>query len=430
MTATNVPEHGADPGTEKKNGNTPKGNDTPIVDPMADFFGPPGAGHPGIVTPDDDMPDDLRALFESEGLFNKSYTVDLRELPGGLDDGNDHHLGSFRKTYPTADYLTNHFGPGTYKLVFFWQGDDPDTGRRVKRTDSHIMRISEKTRPIYKEFQRQLRIKNSKIHNEQIREAKMEKALEDDLGDALGDRDEKQSAKEYLHEITTVARELGLTSRGTDWNGILQSMAPFIPVLITAMSESRRIERERQDNFMKLLITTMNGSNSQMIELMKSQQPPSSGTEVMKEMTSMIMSSLDLKSAMEGQKETVSDKIFGVIESLAPTILSIASQPRAQQQTNPMVNMAKNYMATNPDFQQLSDPEVLSEVVTKLDSFYGWQQTDDILRVAGKTRPESCPRKAEQRYPQGDPKNTEQAEYTEQQNPENTGEDNISPEET
>lgn len=404
--------------TVSKKGDTPKDiapqDATPITDPMTAFFGQPGAGTPDLVTPEDDMPEDIRALFDSEGLFKKSYTCTLKELPGGLDDGLDLYLASFRRTFPTIEYLTNHYGPGTYKLVFFWNGTDDETGLKKKKTDSTILRISDKAHETHKNFQRLLRIKKAKEHNEELRGARIEKQLEDDLDDTFisGKKDEKQSAKEYLTELTSTARDLGLSKPGTDWGSILASLAPFALPLMTMLSDRRRAEQERSDRQMQMLIGIMSGNSTQMLDLVKSQNNNSSSSEIMKEMTTMIMSGLDLKSAMEGQKESVSDKIFGLIESVAPAIMAMASQPRVVQQANPMAQMAKTYMNNDPNFKQMdADPEILADVIAKLDAFYGWEQTDTILTVGGRIRPPDCERKTGQQYPTGDPRNDEAIEH-------------------
>lgn len=388
----------------------PKVDAEPIVDPTTAFFSAPGFTTPGVVSPEDDMPDDIRALFDSEGLFDKQYSCMLKELPGGMDDGNDFYLASFRRTYPTIEYLTNNYGPGTYKLVFHWRGIEDETGKQKQKSDTHIMRVSEKTRHIFKEFQRQQKITQLKQQREDVHNARLEKELEDDLSGVQGaDGDSKQSAKEYLRELVDTTRELGLSKNSSiDWAEILKGLAPLALPLFTLMQNNRQAERDRADRQMQMLITMMTGNNNQMLELAKAQSGQGSGTEIMKEMTSMIMSSLDLKGALEGQKETVADKIFSMIESVAPTLLQVASQPRAMQQVNPMVGATRQFMQSDPAFQQMnSDPEVLAEVVRKCDAHFGWEQTDSILLVSEKTRPENCPRMAGQQYPVDDPRNAQ-----------------------
>ena len=110
----------------------------------------------------------------------------------------------------------------------------------------------------------------------------------------------------------------------------------------------------------------------------------------------MIFGAIDIKEALQGApKETLSDKIFRMVETVAPQILAIANTAAqtANAKANPMVGMTKQYIESNPDFQALlHDPVEKQAFIEKMDSFFGWRQTDIILQVAAWDRPATCAR--------------------------------------
>jgi hypothetical protein len=165
-------------------------------------------------------------------------------------------------------------------------------------------------------------------------------------------------------------------------------------------------ERRRSEDFNKMLMLMMTqGQNAtgQMFEMMKLQSGQGSGGQAFKEMKDMIMGALDLKSVLAGnEKETLSDKIFRVVEGVAPQILQIAAtaaQAQAARNTMP-VKMAKGYIDSDPDFAALKqNPAEMKAFIEKMDSFFGWRQTDVVLAVADWQRPDNCPRDPMKEHP-------------------------------
>jgi len=117
----------------------------------------------------------------------------------------------------------------------------------------------------------------------------------------------------------------------------------------------------------------------------------------------MVMGALDLKKALSGNEpETLGDKIFRLVESVAPSILAIAATT-AQTRNNPAVAMAKDYVEKNPDFQALKhNPVELKKTIDRMDQTYGWVQVDHILNTMGWPRPADCPRLDQLRDPAPD----------------------------
>ncbi|CAK0779578.1 hypothetical protein CCP2SC5_920007 [Azospirillaceae bacterium] len=146
-----------------------------------------------------------------------------------------------------------------------------------------------------------------------------------------------------------------------------------------------------------LMMGSSQTANNQLLEVMKVQSGAGSGNMAIKEFKDMVLGALDIKDALSGNnKESLGDKIFRLVESVAPSILSIAAttaQNAASVKNNPAVNMAKNYIETNPDFKALKhDPVEMKKVIDNMDRTYGWIQVDHILTTMGWPRPENSPR--------------------------------------
>jgi hypothetical protein len=149
----------------------------------------------------------------------------------------------------------------------------------------------------------------------------------------------------------------------------------------------------------------MKSSNTQMLEMVKANQGPSTGQQMMKEFGDMVKNALNVKELFEGQKEGLADKVFRLIESVAPHILPVLAMGPAQRQFDPRWMIAQQYASNAPEIQQLRDnPLELKKLVQNLDETIGWEQTDQILTLMTKgvlTRPDDCPRRAEQQFPAG-----------------------------
>jgi hypothetical protein len=385
-------------------------------DPIAEMFGP-GSGLKIYGDPEDDIPDEVRAALEEAGLSKKSFHCMLKEVRMGSEGGalngtNTEFVTSFHRGVPSPGFIAKEYGPGSYLLMFSWEGRDDDNKPRTKHQEVPVI-ISEKALGEFKRNRLASKIKDATEIGSQVRDALVEKSIEGSMLSALtgkdGDsKDPKTTAKEYIAETIENARMLGLsplsaqpvaTARTFEWDKILPPLLAAIPAL---MQMQQAAERARSDDFNKMLMlmmSTSQNSNNQLIEIMKLQSKPADGATAFKETRDMIFNMLEVKEALNGdRRETLGDKIFRLVESVAPSILSIAATTAQAQtaQNNPMVKMAKGYIANNPDFQELkNNPAEQKSVIDRLDKFYGQNQVDIILQVAGWERPAECPRKPE-----------------------------------
>lgn len=403
----------------------PNADSRPAVeDPMARFFAGANDGI-DVALEDYEPPEEIRSIFDEHGLSKRHYRCILKELPDNVTDyAKAEYIKSWTRSYPPPEWIALNYGPGTYMMVFHWPGKDPETGKMKTFSEQIVQTISEKHRDAYDKHQLAKRIRDTEDSNRLIQSATLRKKLSMSLtGEEQQREDPAEAGKQYVANIVEAANMLGLTKQQVStfpWREALAGIMPAIPVLFKMWSESAARERERNEKFFLLLMNQSNSSVNQMVELMKSQNGPASGVDYMKNMSDMIFAALDIKNALSGEKEGLSDKIFGMIERTAPAILAMATMSKAQREQAPEFKAAQAYMNASPDFQKLSDdPRLLADVVKKCDAFYGWEQTDGILSVTGYERPAECPRKPEEQYPaqmraDSQPSGNDEAEKTEE----------------
>jgi hypothetical protein len=394
-------------------------------DPMADIFGP-GSGLRMIGDPEkDQIPDEVRTALDNFGLSEKTFNCTLREIPEGSsmegksNSENTQYIRGWIRSIPSVEHIAKEYGPGNYVLVLTWRGsdvDDPDSkGYKNYKQDIPIT-ISNKYMEEFKKHRLAKKIEQAREAGSQVHDALVEKRIEGSMiqalgGNGLGDKTPQDAAKEYISSALETVKSLGIPvgmaqPKTIEWDKIL----PVAATILTAyLQHSAQAERSRQEDFNKMLMlmmSTSEKSSGMLMEVMKVQSGLGSGTNQFKEIRDMIFGAIDIKNALAGDKEdTLSDKIFRMVEAVAPQILTIAAtaaQAQAQR-NNPMVKMAKGYIASNPDFLALKDnPVEMKAFILKMDGFFGWRQTDVILQVAGWDRPAGCPRVPEMELPSDD----------------------------
>lgn len=133
-------------------------------------------------------------------------------------------------------------------------------------------------------------------------------------------------------------------------------------------------------------------SNDQLLNTLVTNlllQKPTTETESMKQMTGFLMSTMtqlfEMKEAMKpAEKESVVEKIVDKIFASGPVIANILKMTAEQRQNNWMVKNIKN--SKEAKFLR-DDPEALAMTISKMDAFYGTEQTNQILAVMGFARP-------------------------------------------
>jgi hypothetical protein len=173
--------------------------------------------------------------------------------------------------------------------------------------------------------------------------------------------------------------------------------------MISNGKEANERMQQQQNAMMTMMIQMSDKSTNNLIEMMKANQGVGSGSGVMKEITDMVMSAVDLKEALGGARETPFDKIITMVGAVLPQLMAVAAMNKQAQMNDPRVMLAKTYVAHNPEIQSvLKDPAKTSEMIRSLDDVYGYEQTDAILGVMGLPRPDDCPRNPSQQLPQSE----------------------------
>lgn len=409
------------------------------ADPMRTIFGGPTFASPDE---DNDAPEEIVDLFQAEGLSDRGYNCMLKQT----DFPNAGQI-SFIKTlsnhYPSHEWIANNYGPGNYVLYFRWRAAPDNFGVRKNKSASVYITISDKLKQQYLDYQLQLRLERLSQNRQKIRDAQMEKIMEEQMigldppgatenRTGLPSIDPKIAAKAYIAEALETAKSLGLTTgrQGVEWDKLLPAILTGLPMIMKMFQDSaERRDQQRQD-MMNLMISMNSNSSSQLIELMKAQTGPTKGQDMMKEWMDMLKGALNIKELFADKEESLADKVFGLVESIAPHLLAVLALPPAQRAVDPRMQFARNFAATSPDIKALAaDPEELGKFVRNLDAFFGWEQADVILQVMGNgnlLRPANAPRLPNQQYPQGDPRNN--AGAVEQEPPESPENEDASDE--
>jgi len=387
-----------------------------------DFHGP-GSGKSEET---DDLPEEIREVFEEHNLFAKQFRCVLWETGGMQGDkfspSNSSVVKSYSNMVPSMEYIAKHYGPGSYFFAFTYSKgkenpnlSDVDRAKvKVKQQEKKTVPfiISEKMREMYDAFQFDKKIKLMESRKKRIRDLKMNGELDRAI---MGESEDsnKQSAKEYVKEILDVAGSLGL-NRGssTDWAALLAGAAPIAMPIISMMMENSRRADEKAQQMQLVMINMKQQGNKNLVDIMANSQQQGGAQQTFELMKGMFSNMLDFKDEIKERTEESSgvDRIIDMIAKAMPMIVGILTMSAAQRQANPMVRMAVDQvgaqMQNNPDFQAVkNDPEVLRELILKTDPEYGWEAIDGLLNIAGMARPLDCPRLAHQQYPRESGKN-------------------------
>jgi hypothetical protein len=279
--------------------------------------------------------------------------------------------------------------------------------------------ISDKCLDAYLDYQRKKKIKAAERARQEIATAKMNRVLDSDVG-SLGDSaassgpavDPVEAGKRYVQSTIEAAKMLGLTrpepAAGFDFGKLLVGLVPLLPAILDFFSKQAERSEARMKEFIALMTTSNAANQAQMMELIKTASGANAGQTAVKQYQDMLTGIIDIKTELSGMgKPSVGDRIFQLLEGIAPHVVTLLSMPRQQALNDPRVKLAQTYAAVAPDFQAIkSDPAEQARLVAEMDAYYGWEQTDGILSVMRLfDRPATCPRRPDQRYPADDPRN-------------------------
>lgn len=378
----------------------------------------------------DDMPDEIREFFDAHDLSRVVFKVLLKVIPEGGTSADEAFVKSWRDKVPSIDYIANEWGPGQYILIFTWRCTDPETKRVRNFSERVSLSVSDKYQDQYDDYQEAKRIKRAEQRKQRLARLRDRQDIESAIYGReanKGEDDPLKAGEQYIEKMSKAAEVLGWKRSGFDWENIAKLLVPALPSIIAYLSDKQSRSLERQDRFLTLMMSTMQNNTTQLVEALKGHNGPSTGSEIMKEMLSMVTGAMDIQSTLKGEtKEGIVDKIFRMVENVAPMVLSMSLVPRQQREALPAYQAARAYVENDPTFQQAqNDPEILKMLVDRWDDWYGWEQTDGIINVAGFERPSTCPRLPEKRFKNGDPRNRQDneppIEYEKDENWNNAG---------
>lgn len=390
-------------------------------DPMAEIFGPGSTLKMIGDEQNDEMPDEIRGVIEENGLSKRDFSCTLKSIPSGtLNDNVDAsavsvYIKAWKRAIPSMDYIAREYGPGQYVLVLTWRSVDRDEGVSKQHRELVPINISEKCAGEHKKHMLDKKIAEASDTGTKVRDAIVDKTIEGQLISALTgkpqDDDKKQTPKQYLEEIMSTVRMLGLPVGGMgavqppskiDWEKILPAAATVVTSVLALLQNSSQRRADEQNKLFMMMMSQNQSASSQVIEMYKTLalKPPTDNP--LKELQQMVMSAMDIKEMMNPAKESLSDKIFRVVEMVAPQIITIAAQAAQNHQppSGPAVAMTKMYVKSDPDFEKLKqDPIEMAKFVQRLDDRIGWENADVVLAVVEWERPSICVRDPAKRYP-------------------------------
>lgn len=373
---------------------------------------------------EDSLPEELQGFLAEHDFGKRYFQVILKRRDNTSDDKTSassmSYVKSWYRTIPSMEHLVKNYGPGDYMFVVRWNQKNSETGRVEKRGENIDFTISDKCQSEYDEFQYQKHIESRKVAQDKIRQLKVNKQLDDSLLGNAEQPEDKTTAKEYVNEIVEMAGKLGLTRESGGFFQTLSALAPLLIPVVTEFIKSQQnsaIQSQTMfSNMLGIMLGQSEKSNQHLLEFVKVSQGAGSGASSVKEFKDMLHGVIDIKEALN-QKESVVDKVFTMVESVLPQVLSIMALNKQQQAQDYRVQMARTFVKANPDFKQVvGDPSKMAEFIARWDDHYGWEQTDGILSVIGIERPPECPHDPAKQKPINERQQPTEGVYHEQDN--------------
>ncbi len=334
----------------------------------------------------EDTPDEITDFVRSNDVADK-YVVMLKQRPEG--GGPAQTLRSFSNYYPNVNTLGKEWGPGSYSLIFSWRGEGK-SGKKETLTKEFKIDLPERA---WADEHDQYLMERSRKRQEALeREMKLDATKNRILGQPAA-MAAPVSEFDTMKKFLVMAKELGVPIGGQvkpepkekekkSFADRLIDLAPAITAIGAAISPLavafiQRKKEPEDKSTTNLLLQHVLTQKPQENDVMKQFVPFLMGT--MKQM-------MDFKESMQPEeKESLVERLIDKLAPVVPQVLALATMPRGQLDTNPMVKMARNM----PDVKAMTtDPEMFAMAVPKLDEIYGAQNVDDILAVAGVVRPQ------------------------------------------
>lgn len=337
----------------------------------------------------DDTPDEIRDFIATNGIGKKFQCIIKELIPGGAPGV----LETMNNRHPEIDEVGKKWGPGDYQLVFSWSVPKPGGGKEkcMKNLDLHFPERA--WREIHEDWlfarNEERKAQKRKDLDAAKREAEL-RALENG-GRAPDAPDPMESLKKALETAKSLGIPIGgpgPEKPGLDLMGLATLLTALKPLLESLFGGGKQ-------NDSAILIKAMEAQQATNMLLMKSllERPAHGGTSPeashMDKILDMTMKGMGRVLEMQdmlkpAEKETLIDRIFGVVDKFLPNVLELAKLSKEARERDMMYKIA----AGSKEMKQAREnPDVALSLVNKWDEHYGFQTTNDILKVAGIERP-------------------------------------------
>lgn len=352
-----------------------------------------------LQVPDDifaGAPEEIRNVFDEYDLYQRKFTYNLKRIPEGGAIATGSFLEDGSNRIPTNNYIGIKYGPGRYYMMMSWHkpasADDPRPGGKTQGKGIDFT-IDDVFADAHDEYMLKAQLESYNRRKKIVAKENLRKKFDFDVtGNTEGLTQAAPAQPDHVEQLDKMLKLYETQKKPeVDWVKALASLAVIATPIIQAIVN--RKPDDTMQKMMMLMFANEKDKSAQFLELVKNQHGPSTGSDMMKQMLDVVMGGLDIRKALNEEKEDKDDvvtKVIGAIEKILPVVAIIAAS-KNNPQNIPMINAGKAFVQSDPAFQEvLGDPVKRAEAVTRLDEKYGCEQTDAVLSVMGLPRPAEC----------------------------------------
>lgn len=351
-----------------------------------EIFSPGDA--PIINAPDTDdiinqVPDDIEDFLAQNKIKKNGYSCQVKRV---LGDGKKPSLlpGDFTNRIPTLHEVGSWHGPGEYLYSFAHKTTTAGGGKKTNQTAEYPFELGPEWADIHKQYKLNKRIAQHRENLRRIQDEKLEASLETSNGDTLNVPSPK-SELATLMEAAQTLKALNVEFGGSGKEDT--SIRLFIEQQKAATEQARldaraREEREdRRNDFLLKIVGAVAPFIAPIIADKLKSQPAYDPQKNLENTMKMIGQIVDFKQDLTPEKETMTDKIFGMIQEVAPMLLEMAAVKGAAA-----VSQSKTVQAAkkSKEFKEVTEDSVsLQHLITRMYEEFGPDDTNLTLQVLG-----------------------------------------------
>ena len=320
----------------------------------------------------DDTPDEIRDFLIQNNIGTRFQAILKERHPSGPAGT----LATFNNECPSIPDIGEQWGPGKYSICFSFKERDP-SGKKKPTMKEYEINLPERA---WRDKHEAFLAARSKAKKDAMKEQIQEEAMRAQAGipGSGANADPTKPIMDAINMLKSLGINVGAGSAAEPKRDLVDTLvriAPLVP-LITPIIQA-------------LLGPRPAPSESLMNTLLTHALKPQGESESMKAITNMVIGSmkqvLELKEAMRPEeKEPFIERVFDKFIGMTPMVMSILKQSKEEQDRNALLNMVKG----SKDFQTIKDdPEIQAGVANRMDEYYGFQQSSQIMAVMGLNRP-------------------------------------------